>query len=67
MVQAGEPGRTLANDDLLPIEAVTSGGLVARRALDARFQCPEFVNSLTARSLAARPDAKIKRIIPNER
>ena len=34
-VQAGEPGRTLANGDLLRIEAVTPGGLVVRRALDA--------------------------------
>ena len=34
-VQAGEPGRTLANGDLLRIEAVTAGGLVVRRALDA--------------------------------
>ena len=34
-VEAGEPGRALANGDLLRIEAVTSGGLVVRRALDA--------------------------------
>ena len=34
-VQAGEPGRTLANGDLLRIEALTRGGLVVRRALDA--------------------------------
>ena len=34
-VQAGEPGRTLANGDLLRIEAVTSAGLIVRRALDA--------------------------------
>ena len=34
-VQAGEPGRTLANGDLLRIEAVTPQGLVVRRALDA--------------------------------
>jgi hypothetical protein len=34
-VQAGEPGRTLANGDLLRIEAVTPGGLIVRRALDA--------------------------------
>jgi ATP-dependent exoDNAse (exonuclease V) alpha subunit len=34
-VQAGEPGRTLANGDLLPIEAVTEEGLIVRRALDA--------------------------------
>ena len=34
-VEAGEPGRTLANGDLLRIEAVTAGGLVVRRALDA--------------------------------
>jgi conjugative relaxase-like TrwC/TraI family protein len=33
-VEAGEPGRALANGDLLRIEAVTTGGLVVRRALD---------------------------------
>jgi len=33
--EAGEPGRTLANGDLLRIEAVTREGLVVRRALDA--------------------------------
>ena len=34
-VQAGEPGRMLANGDLLRIEAVTPGGLIVRRALGA--------------------------------
>jgi hypothetical protein len=34
-VEAGEPGRALANGDLLRIEAVTASGLVVRRALDA--------------------------------
>ena len=34
-VEAGEPGRTLANGDLLRIEAVTRSGLIVRRALDA--------------------------------
>jgi AAA domain len=34
-VQVGEQGRTLANGDLLRIEAVTPAGLVVRRALDA--------------------------------
>ena len=34
-VKAGEPGRTLANGDLLRIEAVTLNGLIVRRALDA--------------------------------
>ncbi len=34
-VEAGEPGRTLANGDLLRIEAVTAAGLVVCRALDA--------------------------------
>jgi hypothetical protein len=34
-IQAGEPGRTLANGDLLRIDQVTPGGLVARRALHA--------------------------------
>ena len=33
--EAGEPGRTLANGDLLRIEAVTEDGLLVRRALDA--------------------------------
>ena len=32
-VEAGEPGRTLANGDLLRIEAITSDGLLVRRAL----------------------------------
>ena len=34
-VEAGEQGRTLANGDLLRIEAITPGGLIVRRALDA--------------------------------
>ena len=34
-VEAGEPGRTLANGDLLRIDAVTRKGLLVRRALDA--------------------------------
>ena len=34
-VHAREPGRTLANDDLLRIEQVTAAGLIVRRALDA--------------------------------
>ena len=34
-VQAGEPGRLLANGDLLRIEAITPDGLLVRRALDA--------------------------------
>jgi AAA domain len=34
-VQAGEPGRALANGDLLRIEQVAPAGLVVRRALDA--------------------------------
>ena len=34
-VEAGEPGRTLANGDLLRIEAITRSGLLVRRALDA--------------------------------
>jgi conjugative relaxase-like TrwC/TraI family protein len=34
-IEAGEPGRTLANGDLLRVEAVTAGGLMVRRALDA--------------------------------
>jgi AAA domain-containing protein len=33
-VEAGEPGRTLANGDLLRIEAITSNGLLVRRALE---------------------------------
>jgi conjugative relaxase-like TrwC/TraI family protein len=34
-IEAGEPGRTLANGDLLHIDAVTGNGLLVRRALDA--------------------------------
>jgi hypothetical protein len=34
-VEAGERGRMLANGDLLRIQAVTRGGLLVRRALDA--------------------------------
>ena len=34
-VEAGEPGRGLANGDLLRIDAITPGGLMVRRALDA--------------------------------
>jgi hypothetical protein len=34
-VEAGEPGRTLANGDLLRIDAITSGGLLVRRSLGA--------------------------------
>ena len=34
-IEAGEPGRTLANGDLLRIEAITEDGLLVRRALDA--------------------------------
>src|SRR2546429_4930194 len=33
--EAGEPGRALANGDLLRIEAITKDGLLVRRALDA--------------------------------
>ncbi len=33
--EAGEPGRMLANGDLLRVESITSGGLLVRRALDA--------------------------------
>jgi hypothetical protein len=33
-LQAGEPGRGLANGDILRIEAITSGGLVVRRLLE---------------------------------
>jgi conjugative relaxase-like TrwC/TraI family protein len=33
--EAGEPGRMLANGDLLRVDAVTSRGLLVRRALDA--------------------------------
>jgi conjugative relaxase-like TrwC/TraI family protein len=34
-VEAGEPGRALANGDLLRIDAVTPAGLIVRRALGA--------------------------------
>ena len=33
-LQAGEPGRGLANGDILRIDAITSGGLVVRRLLE---------------------------------
>ena len=33
-LQAGEPGRGLANGDILRIEAITPGGIVVRRLLD---------------------------------
>jgi ATP-dependent exoDNAse (exonuclease V) alpha subunit len=33
--EAGEPGRTLANGDLLRVEAITDDGLLVRRALGA--------------------------------
>ena len=34
-VEAAEPGRTLANGDLLRVDAITRRGLLVRRALDA--------------------------------
>ena len=34
-LEAGEPGRALANGDILRIEAITSGGLMVRRLLGA--------------------------------
>jgi ATP-dependent exoDNAse (exonuclease V) alpha subunit len=37
-VEAGEPGRFLANGDLLRIDAITPGGMLVRRALDADQQ-----------------------------
>jgi hypothetical protein len=37
-LEAGEPGRTLANGDLLRIDAITTQGLLVRRALDADRQ-----------------------------
>ena len=33
-IEAGEPGRSLANGDVLRIEAITSGGIMVRRRLD---------------------------------
>ena len=33
-LEAGEPGRALANGDILRIEAITSGGLMVRRLLE---------------------------------
>jgi conjugative relaxase-like TrwC/TraI family protein len=33
-IEAGEPGRTLANGDVLQIEAITSRGIMVRRRLD---------------------------------
>jgi conjugative relaxase-like TrwC/TraI family protein len=37
-LEAGEPGRMLANGDLLRIDAVTTGGLLVSRALDTDRQ-----------------------------
>ena len=34
-LEAGEPGRALANGDILRIEAITGGGLMVRRLLEA--------------------------------
>ena len=34
-IEAGEPGRSLANGDILRIEAITSRGIMVRRLLDA--------------------------------
>ena len=34
-IEAGQPGRTLANGDLLRIEAITKRGLIVRRTLNA--------------------------------
>jgi hypothetical protein len=42
-LQAGEPGRTLANGDLLHIEHITREGLVVRRAVDADPAPPKAV------------------------
>ncbi|MGH3174416.1 MAG: hypothetical protein ACRDPF_11225, partial [Streptosporangiaceae bacterium] len=33
-LEAGDPGRALANGDVLRIEAITSGGIMVRRLLD---------------------------------
>ena len=33
-IEAGEPGRSLANGDILRIEAIASGGVMVRRVLD---------------------------------
>ena len=33
-IEAGEPGRALANGDILRIEAITSGGIMVRRLLE---------------------------------
>ncbi len=33
-IEAGEPGRALANGDVLQIEAITSRGIMVRRLLD---------------------------------
>jgi hypothetical protein len=33
-IEAGEPGRSLANGDIMRIEAITSGGVMVRRLLD---------------------------------
>ena len=48
-IDAGEPGRALANGDVLRIEAITPGGIMVRRRLDPdratgqrRFTCRAF-------------------------
>jgi hypothetical protein len=56
-IQAGEPGRTLANGDLLRIEAVTPPGVIVRRALDAdpATDSGDGPTALSCTNISARP------------
>ena len=47
-VQAGEPGRTLANGDLLRIEEITRNGIIVRRAVGADPQTGQRRWTMTA-------------------
>jgi hypothetical protein len=49
-VEAGEPGRTLANGDLLRIETVTPDGLIVRRALDSDLETRRVSASIFGRT-----------------
>jgi len=55
-VEAGEPGRTLANGDLLRIEAITRQGLIVRRALAAD---PDTASGGGRTSVSCSPTIKI--------
>ena len=48
-LEAGEPGRTLANGDVLRIEAITRRGIMVRRMLDPT-RSPASAGSLIGHS-----------------